>query len=171
MGMGMPKIMGGGGLYKQYFPFKFSPFFCFFKNYHFCTIDVYKMCDIVRLRGGLSMDKTCFMSGYEKRLYSGYEKSQADLLKDSKMLQNTVKECLGVPVEIEDDDGTKVSVPVAVMLVGKKIKYMTEHPEKIDLKELSAVLGESKVEVDATLRGASELFGDIVVKEKENETE
>jgi len=115
------------------------------------------------------MDSTRFMTAYEKRLYKGYEKSQADLLKDSKMLENTVRECLGMKVPYELDDGSSIDTPVATVLVAKKIKYMYEHPEKIDLKELSSVLNESKVEINANVKGADELFGDIVVNKNETE--
>lgn len=113
------------------------------------------------------MGRTDFMTAYEKRLYTGRQKSQADLIKDSKMLENTVKECLGVNIPIEMDDGSAVEVPVATILVSKKIKFLYEHPEKIDLKELSSVLNESKVEINTTVKGAKELFEDITIKKDE----
>lgn len=115
------------------------------------------------------MDNTDFMNGYEKRIYKGYRKTQADLLKDNKMLSNVVKECMGIEVEKTLDDGTMVNVPVAVELVALKLSYLKEHPEKIDLKELSSVLGEQKVEANLNVKGAQELFGDIVNKEDETE--
>ena len=106
-----------------------------------------------------------FMSSYEKRIYKGYSKTKADLLKDSKMLSNTVRECLGIEVEHRLEDGTLVNVPVAVELVALKLNYLKDHPKDIDLKELSSVLGENKIEADITLKSANDLFGDIVVAE------
>ncbi len=112
------------------------------------------------------MDNSDYMSGYEARIYKGYKKSAADMLRDDRMLQNTVKKCLGVEVEKILDDGSTANIPVAVELVALKLSYWKDHPEKIDLKELSTVLGENKVEGQITLRGASELFGDIAIKDE-----
>ena len=107
------------------------------------------------------------VNGYEKRILNGYEKTSADLLKDNKMLSNAVKKCLGVMVEDTLEDGTVVNVPVVTMIAAKKLAYYMEHPEKADLKELSSVLGEQKVEANLNIKGADELFGDIVNTEDE----
>jgi hypothetical protein len=109
---------------------------------------------------------TNLVNGYEKRILNGYEKTSADLLKDSKMLSNAVKKCLGVEVSETLEDGTVVNVPVVTMIAAKKLAYYMEHPEKADLKELSSVLGEQKVEANINLQGAEELFGDIVNKDE-----
>lgn len=113
------------------------------------------------------MPREDFMTAYEKRLYKGVQKTQADLLKDTKLLENTVRNCLGITVPKELDDGSIVEVPIAAELVTKKVKYLMEHPEKIDLKELASVLNESKVEVNANVKGAKELFEDITIKKDE----
>ena len=110
------------------------------------------------------------ISGYEKRVLTDLEKTKADELKDTRTLSNAVKKVLNLPIDERIDDDTVVNIPIAEILVTKKIAYLLEHPEKIDLKEISSVLGEQKMEVNANLKGADELFGDIVNKE-ENETE
>ena len=110
------------------------------------------------------------ISGYEKRVLTDLEKTKADELKDTRTLSNAVKKVLNLPIDERIDDDTVVNIPIAEILATKKIAYLLEHPEKIDLKELSSVLGEQKMEVNANLKGADELFGDIVNKD-ENETE
>lgn len=107
------------------------------------------------------MNNEDFMTGYEKRIIRGSKKTQADLLKDNKMLSNTVKECLGVEVEKTLDSGEVVNVPIMTVLVAKKIGFLMDHPEKIDLKELSSVMGEAKTEVDIESTTATEMFRGI----------
>lgn len=102
------------------------------------------------------------MTGYEKRLYSGLPKSAADLLKDNKMVANALKNCLGTDIEKELESGEVVNIPLVYDLLVSLLAYWKEHPEKIDLKTLSAVLGETKQEAEVTVKGADELFGDLI---------
>lgn len=102
------------------------------------------------------------MTGYEKRIYNGWKKSAADLLKDNKMLSNALKTCLGAETERKLASGEVVNLPIVYDLLIELLAYWKEHPEKIDLKTLSTVLGETKQEVNLNARGANELFGDIV---------
>ena len=108
------------------------------------------------------------MTGYEKRLYRGWQKSAADLLKDNKMVATVVKECLGVEVEKQLESGEVVNVPFAVELVGTLFAYWKSHPEKIDLKVLSTVLGETKQEIAVESVSASEIFRGITSGSKNN---
>ena len=109
------------------------------------------------------------MSGYDKRILSNREKTQADLLKDNKMLSNALKRALGVELTETLEDGTTANIPIVDSLVAKKVAFMMENPDKIDLKELSSVLGEQKLEANLNIQSAQDLFGDIV--NKKNETE
>ena len=102
------------------------------------------------------------MTGYEKRLYSGLPKSAADLLKDNKMVANALKNCLGTDIEKELESGEVVNIPLVYDLLVSLLAYWKEHPEKIDLKTLSAVLGETRQEAEVTVKGADELFGDLI---------
>lgn len=104
------------------------------------------------------MEKTELMTGYEKRLYSGWEKTAADLLKDNQMVATTVKQCLGVEMEETLESGEVKNVPFVVKLVGKLLAYWYDHPEKIDLKVLSNVLGETKQEINIETKTAAEMF-------------
>ena len=96
------------------------------------------------------MDKTEFMTGYEKRIFKGWHKTAADLLKDKKMLEATLKSVLAHEVDVSEnlDTGEIVNLPVIDLLVLKKLGYDLDHPEKIDLKVYSAVLGETKQELN-----------------------
>lgn len=104
------------------------------------------------------------MSGYEVRLFKGWHKTVADSLKDSKMLEVTLKKALGHEVEETLPSGEKVNVPVIDLLVMKKLGYDLNHPEKIDLKVYSTVLGETKQEVALDTETASMVFKGIQAK-------
>lgn len=104
------------------------------------------------------MDKTELMTGYEKRLYSGWEKTAADLLKDNHMVADTLKQCLGVEMTEVLESGEVKNVPYVVKLIGRLLAYWYEHPEKIDLKVLSTVLGETKQEINIETKTAAEMF-------------
>lgn len=109
------------------------------------------------------MDTSLLYTGYSKRILKNRNKSDADLIKDDRMFRNTLKEVLGQPFSVDLGDGDVVDVPLVKVLVAKKVGYMLENPKDIDLKEISTVLGENKVEADITLRSAQDLFGDIVI--------
>lgn len=106
------------------------------------------------------------ISGYEKRILSDVEKTKADEIKDTRILTNAVKKVLNLKID-EDLEGEIVNVSIVEMLAAKKIAYYMEHPDKIDLKELSTVLGEQKTETNLNVKGADELFGNLVIKENE----
>ena len=63
------------------------------------------------------------MSGYEVRLFKGWHKTVADSLKDSKMLEVTLKKALGHEVEETLPSGEKVNVPVIDLLIMKKLGF------------------------------------------------
>ena len=96
----------------------------------------------------MAIQKTDLMSGYEKRIYKGYGKSAADLLKDNKMVATALKNCLGTDVERQLASGEVVNLPIVYDLLIELLAFWKEHPDKIDLKVLSSVLGETKQEVD-----------------------
>ena len=116
----------------------------------------------------LSMDKLDVMSGYEKRIFKNIVKSPADLLKDNKMISNALKQCLSANTEMVLANGEIVNLPVAQDLIIELISYWKEHPEKIDLKVLSSVLGETRVEIDAG-ENASEVFKGFYSKKQEGQ--
>ena len=115
------------------------------------------------------MESTELMTGYEKRVYNGWKKTAADELKDKKMLELTLKKVLAheVATEITLETGEVVNLPILDVLVLKKLGYDLEHPEKIDLKVYSAVLGETKQELNlGTNETASELFKGVAAGAK-----
>lgn len=109
------------------------------------------------------MDKMSLLSGYEKRIYSGWKKSAADLLKDNKMVANALKNCLGSEVERHLESGEIVNLPVVYDLLIELLAYWKTHPEKIDLKVLSSVLGETKQEVVIETETATDIFKGVTV--------
>lgn len=109
-------------------------------------------------------------NGYEARVIRQLPKTQADRLKDSRMLASTLKSCLGASVEMELDDGTTINVTMAELLATKKIAYMLDNPEKIDLKELSSVLGEAKAEVGVSSIPSDAFKGLVDIEKKDDDT-
>lgn len=114
------------------------------------------------------MNEICkLMSPQERRIYNNLPQSKGDLIIKGRMLKETMKQILDLPFERELEDGSKVVASVGETLVIKKVLYDIEHPENINLKDYSTVLGENKVEINANLRNARELFGDIVIDVEE----
>lgn len=117
------------------------------------------------------MENTELMTGYEKRIYAGYKKSAADLLKDNKMVATALKNCLGTEVERKLASGEVVNLPLIYDLLIELLAYWKDHPEKIDLKVLSTVLGETKQEVDLSASlTATDIFKGVAVGAKPNDT-
>ena len=114
------------------------------------------------------MDNKNLMTPTEYRAYMGIKETPADKLKKDRAIGKVVLNMLDVESEVELDDGTIVNMTVQEKLVAKRIQYELEHPEKIDLNAWAKVKGEAKDVVE--LQNASELFGDLVIKE-DNETE
>ena len=107
-----------------------------------------------------------YMTGYEKRVFQGYRKTAADLLKDERMVAGVLKNCLATQIESHLESGELIEVPILVELVSLKLSYWKKNPDKIDLKELSTVLGELKNETNLNLPQASAVFGGIAVDTK-----
>lgn len=106
------------------------------------------------------------MTGYERRLVAGKRKSAADLLKDEKMVASAVRDVLGAEVERRLETGEVVDLPLVYDLLIDLFAYWKRNPGKIDLKVLSSVLGETKVEVSANSETASDIFGGIAIPSK-----
>jgi len=109
------------------------------------------------------MDFQDLMTGYEKRMVYGKLKSAADLLKDDKMVATAVKGILGTEVERKIESGEAVNIPLVYDLLIDLFAYWKQNPSKIDLKVLSSVLGETKVEVSGSNETASDVFGGIAI--------
>lgn len=103
------------------------------------------------------------MSSSDIRILKGMKPSKADKIKNEKIFTNTVRKYMGAEIEITLEDGSKEVMPIVDVMVAKKIAYDMEHPEKIDLKMYSSVLGEETKNLDVNIKNANELFGDIVV--------
>lgn len=108
------------------------------------------------------------MTGYEQRVYAGWKKSAGDLLKDQKMVANALKNCLGVEIEKVLPSGEVINLPIVYDLIGDLIRYWKDHPEKIDLKVLSTVLGETKQEIAIESETATDIFKGVVAGAKPN---
>jgi len=119
---------------------------------------------------GKKADNSYFTNGYETRVLKQLPKTQADRLQDNRMLASALKACLGAETEQILDDGTTINVSIAELLATKKIAYMIENPDKIDLKELSAVLGETKVEASVSTIPSDAFKGLVTVKKDDTNT-
>ena len=109
------------------------------------------------------------MTGYELRVYENLPKSEADVLKDNRMLASTLRNVLGSTFENQLDSGESINCSVATMMVIKKLAFLINNPDKIDLKEISSVLGESKVEASVSSL-PTDAFQGLVSVEKQEES-
>lgn len=109
------------------------------------------------------------MTGYELRVYENLPKSEADVLKDNRMLASTLRNVLGSTFENQLDSGESINCSVATMMVIKKLAFLIKNPDKIDLKEISSVLGESKVEASVSSL-PTDAFQGLVSVEKQEES-
>lgn len=114
-------------------------------------------------------DNQIVMSKSDMRIIRGMKPSKSDKIKNERMFTNTIKKYLGAEIEVELDDGSKETMGVVDLIVAKKIAYDLEHPDKINLKEYSSVMGEDTKNIDVNIKSAKELFGDIVISPDEEE--
>ena len=114
-------------------------------------------------------DNAIVMSKSDMRIIKGMKPSKSDVLKEEKLFTNTIKKYLGAEIEVELDDGSKQSMRIVDLIAAKKVAYDLEHPEKIDLKMYSSVMGEDTKNIDVNIKSAKELFGDIVINPKEDD--
>ena len=114
------------------------------------------------------------LTGYEKRLLSGREKSAADLLQDTQIAKNTLKKYLSLDIEYTDENGDTQSAPMIDILIAKKVSWWMEHISKFSPEDVAKVLGELNTKVDVNVTGAKEVFkklSDMAIDENDNKTE
>lgn len=109
---------------------------------------------------------TDLMTGYEIRQYRGYKKTVADSLKDKAMFSTAIRNRLAMEEKVQLPSGETVNVSALDLLVDTKLQDDLNNPERIDLVKWRKAAGEEVTKVEADVKGARELFGDIV-----NETE
>ena len=108
------------------------------------------------------MKKEELMTGYEVRTYRGYKKSAADQIKDKAMFSNAILQRLAMEEQVVLPTGEVVNVPAVALLVDAKLQDDLDNPERIDLVKWRKAAGEEANTVENALKGAEELFGDIV---------
>ena len=104
------------------------------------------------------------MTGYEVRVYHGYKKSAADQLKDKAMFSNAIRDRLAMEEKVQLPSGEVVNIPAVNLLVDAKLQDDLNNPERIDLVKWRKAAGEEANTVENAIKGAEELFGDIVNK-------
>ena len=110
------------------------------------------------------MKKEEMMTGYEVRTYRGYKKSAADQLKDKAMFSTAIRNRLAMEEKVQLPSGEVVNVPAVDLLVDAKLQDDLNNPERIDLVKWRKAAGEEANTVENAIKGAEELFGDIVNK-------
>lgn len=104
------------------------------------------------------------MSGYEIRRIHGYKKTAADKLKDKAMFRTAVKNRLAMEEQVQLPSGEIVNVSAVELLVDAKLQDDLNNPERIDLVKWQKAAGEDVNQSEVSVKGADELFGDIVNK-------
>ena len=110
------------------------------------------------------MKKEELMTGYEVRQYHGYKKSAADQIKDKKMFSTAIQNRLAMEEKVALPTGEVVNVTAAELLVDAKLQDDLNNPERIDLVKWRKAAGEEAVTAEESMKGAMELFGDIINK-------
>ena len=110
------------------------------------------------------MKKEELMTGYEVRTYRGYKKSVGDQIKDKAMFSNAIKERLAMEERVALPTGEVINVPAVALLVDAKLQDDLNNPERIDLVKWRKAAGEEANTVEESMKGAMELFGDIINK-------
>lgn len=103
------------------------------------------------------------MTGYEVRTYRGYKKSAADQMKDKQMFATAIKNRLAMEEQVVLPTGEIVNVPAVELLVDAKLQDDLNNPERIDLVKWRKAAGEEVNQSEVSVRGADELFGDIII--------
>ena len=103
------------------------------------------------------------MTGYEVRTYRGYKKTAADQMKDKQMFSTAIKNRLAMEEQVVLPTGELVNVPAIELLVDAKLQDDLNNPERIDLVKWRKAAGEEVNQAEVSVRGADELFGDIVI--------
>lgn len=103
------------------------------------------------------------MTGYEVRSYRGYKKSAADQLKDKQMFSTAIKNRLAMEEQVTLPTGELVNVSALELLVDAKLQDDLNNPERIDLVKWRKAAGEEVNQSEVSVRGADELFGDIII--------
>lgn len=104
------------------------------------------------------------MTGYEIRRIHGYKKTPADQIKDKAMFRNAVKNRLAMEEKAVLPSGEVVNVSAVELLVDAKFNDDMNNPDRIDLTKWAKAAGEDTSSTEVSVKGADELFGDIVNK-------
>ena len=104
----------------------------------------------------MSLDKRDLLDGYEKRVVNELPSSKADKMLENAVLKNAVIQALN-----KEENGKSI----LNTLIEKRIEHELEVPREIDLAKWQKILGEDINKTEVKVRGADELFGDIVIKD------
>ena len=134
------------------------------KKQHYILHKCNLLCYFVFVKKDDKVKPTDFMTGYEVRVYHGYKKTAADQLKDKQMFSEAVKNRLAMEESVKLPTGEEVNVSALELLVDAKLQDDLNNPERIDLVKWRKAAGEEVNQSEVALKGANELFGDIVNK-------
>lgn len=116
---------------------------------------------------GLAVSKTSIgsllITPEQQRYITGKEKSELDKSLDDFRFANAIKNSLGRKIPVQEK-GTVSMVSVADLLIAKRIAFLMENPDKIDLTEISKALGEQKndkVDVNVNIK-PQDIFSKVV---------
>lgn len=103
---------------------------------------------------------------YDKNVYQG-TLSKVDEIKENSMVKKALSKTLGVKVDMRLETGETVVVTIAEILAAETIKDAIKNPSTSKLKDLAAITGELKENVDVNVQTPLQLFGDLVNKKNE----
>lgn len=106
------------------------------------------------------------LPSYDIDVYKGVI-SKTDEIKENSMVKKALSKTLGVKVDMKLETGETVIVTIADILAAETIKDAIQNPSTSKLKDLAAITGDLKENVDMNLRTPLQLFGDLVIQKNE----
>lgn len=106
------------------------------------------------------------LPSYDQNVYKGAI-SKTNELKENLMVKKALSKALGVKVDMKLETGEIVMVTIADVLAAETIKDAIKYPSTSKLKDLAAIAGELKENVNVNLQSPQQLFGDLVIKKNE----
>ena len=106
------------------------------------------------------------LPSYDRDIYKGVY-SKTDELKENSMVKKSLSKTLGAKVNMQLETGEIVVVTIADIVAAETVKDAIKNPSTSKLKDLAAITGELKENVDLNLQTPQQLFGDMVIKKDE----
>lgn len=102
---------------------------------------------------------------YDQNIYRGVL-SKTDELKENSLIKKSLSKALGAQIDVTLETGEVAVVTIADVLVAHTLKDAITKPNTSKLKDIAAITGELRDNVDLNIQTPQDLFGDIIVNNR-----